>query len=68
MTPLNTNNRALRPIEKLKPNPRNARHHPDDQIAEIARSIERIGFTHSILIDETGMILAGHGNGSLPKR
>src|SRR6202050_3834208 len=61
-------NITLRPIDQIKPNPRNAREHPADQIEELERSIERFGFTHSILTDEDGMILAGHGKGLAAKK
>jgi len=60
MKPLNTNI-TLRPIDEIKPNPCNARAHSDEQVAQIARSFEQFGVTHPILIDEIGMILAGHG-------
>src|SRR2546422_7810254 len=46
-------------IGDLKPFPGNPRHHPEDQIARLMRSIERV-WTNPILIDETGTILAGH--------
>ncbi len=46
---------------QLKPYPRNARTHSRKQIRQIAESITRFGFTNPILIDEGGMILAGHG-------
>jgi DNA modification methylase len=49
------------PIEALSPYPRNARTHSKAQIRDIARSIERFGFTNPILIDEAGQIIAGHG-------
>jgi len=48
-------------IEALSPYPRNARTHSKSQIREIARSIERFGFTNPVLIDEAGQIIAGHG-------
>jgi hypothetical protein len=58
---LTANNITLRPIDEIKPNPRNAREHPAHQIEDLERSIDRFGFTHSILTDEDGMILAGYG-------
>lgn len=48
-------------LGRLKPNPRNARTHSAVQVRQIAGSIERFGFTNPILIDDEGMILAGHG-------
>ncbi len=51
----------LRPIERLTPYPRNPRTHSDAQIAQIAASITEFGFTNPILVDENGVIIAGHG-------
>jgi ParB-like chromosome segregation protein Spo0J len=48
------------PCDQLKPNPRNARTHPQKQVREIAASIEAFGFTAPIITDENGKILAGH--------
>lgn len=48
-------------IGALTPNPRNARTHSKLQVRQIAVSIERFGFTNPILVDDEGMILAGHG-------
>ena len=42
-------------------NPRNARKHPDAQVAEIARSMKRFGFVDPVLVDEHDVIIAGHG-------
>lgn len=49
------------PVGRLKAYERNARTHSDDQVAKIARSIERFGFTSPILAGEDGTIIAGHG-------
>lgn len=49
------------PVGKLRPNPRNARTHSKKQLRQIANSIDRFGWTYPILIDEAGIILAGHG-------
>ena len=48
------------PCDQLKPNPRNARTHPQKQVREIAASIVAFGFTAPIITDENGKILAGH--------
>jgi DNA modification methylase len=48
-------------INTIKPNPRNARTHAKKQIRQIADSINTFGFAVPIVIDESGMILAGHG-------
>ena len=46
---------------KLVPYAKNSRTHTEEQIAQIANSIKEFGFTNPILIDEEGMIIAGHG-------
>ena len=43
------------------PGRRNARTHSRKQIAQIAESIRRFGFTNPVLIDSENAILAGHG-------
>ena len=45
----------------LIPYARNARTHSDAQVAQIAASIKEWGWTSPVLVDETGMIIAGHG-------
>ena len=49
------------PIGEVRPNPRNSRVHSKRQIRQIAASIEKFGFLVPILIDENGVVLAGHG-------
>ena len=51
----------LRPISTLRAFGRNARTHSKKQLCLIADSIRAFGFTNPVLIDETGLILAGHG-------
>jgi DNA modification methylase len=48
-------------IESLKLNPRNARTHSKRQIKLIAGSLKAFGFINPVLVDESGMIIAGHG-------
>ncbi len=48
-------------LNKLKPHPKNARTHSKKQIRQIADSIQRFGFTNPILIEESNLVLAGHG-------
>jgi hypothetical protein len=48
-------------VVTLIPYDRNPRIHPDDQIRQIADSIERWGWTIPILIDENDNVIAGHG-------
>lgn len=47
--------------DSLVPDPRNARTHSKRQVEQIEASIRSFGFTNPILIDETGVIIAGHG-------
>jgi hypothetical protein len=49
------------PIDSIKSNPRNAKEHPEHQIALLAENIRRFGITHPILIDETNTNRGGHG-------
>lgn len=51
----------LRPTATLRPYARNARTHSKKQIQQIARSIERFGFTNPVLVSGDGEIIAGHG-------
>jgi DNA modification methylase len=48
-------------IDELTPCGRNARTHSKKQLRQIANSIERFGFTNPVLIDDEGLIIAGHG-------
>jgi ParB-like chromosome segregation protein Spo0J len=50
-----------RDISALRPYARNARIHSKKQIKQIARSIERFGFTNPVLVSNEGEIIAGHG-------
>jgi DNA modification methylase len=52
---------VVKPIAGLKPYDRNARTHSAEQIDQIIASISEWGWTNPVLIDEAGMILAGHG-------
>lgn len=49
------------PVEALVPYARNARTHSPDQVGELARSIKTFGWTMPVLVDEDGVIIAGHG-------
>lgn len=51
----------LRPVDTLMPSPHNARTHSAKQVRQIAKSIEEFGFVSPILVDEEGIIIAGHG-------
>ncbi|WP_135503080.1 site-specific DNA-methyltransferase [Roseovarius aestuariivivens] len=51
----------LMPVASLVPYARNAKMHPEAQVGQIAASIQEWGFTIPVLVDEHGMIIAGHG-------
>lgn len=50
-----------RPLNSIVPYARNSRTHSDEQVAQIAASINEWGFTTPILVDVDGEIIAGHG-------
>jgi DNA modification methylase len=52
---------TYRPLDTLRPDPRNARTHPKRQIEQITASMKAFGFANPILIDEESVIIAGHG-------
>src|SRR5690554_1234806 len=49
------------PIERLLPYAANARTHSDEQVAQIAGSIAEFGFNVPCLVDDRGVLIAGHG-------
>lgn len=49
------------PLARLQPYARNSRQHSDEQVAKVAASITRFGFTNPILASDDGTIVAGHG-------
>jgi len=51
----------LWPLDRLLPYAANARTHPDEQVAQIAGSIAEFGFNVPCLVDERGVLVAGHG-------
>lgn len=52
---------TYRKVGELVPYINNARTHSDGQVAQICASIREYGWTNPVLIDENGMIIAGHG-------
>lgn len=48
-------------INELKPYENNSRTHDESQIKQICECIKEYGWTNPVLIDEKGMIIAGHG-------
>lgn len=49
------------PLSDLKGYDKNARTHPDGQVASLANIIRDSGFTNPVLIDDEDVIIAGHG-------
>jgi len=49
------------PVGRLLPYAANARTHSDAQVAQIAGSIAEFGFNVPCLVDERGVLIAGHG-------
>ena len=50
-----------RSLESLIPLATNARTHSEEQVAQIAASMREWGWTTPILVDESNLIIAGHG-------
>jgi ParB-like chromosome segregation protein Spo0J len=49
------------PVDRLLPYATNARTHSEQQVAQLASSIVEFGFTVPCLVDERGVLIAGHG-------
>jgi ParB-like chromosome segregation protein Spo0J len=56
------------PIDSIKSNPRNAKEHPEQQIALLAENIRKFGFNHPILIDETNTTIGGYARIAAARR
>jgi len=52
---------VCRPIDRLKPDPANARRHSRKQVRQIAGSIAAFGFNVPVLVDAELKVIAGHG-------
>ena len=50
-----------RSVVSLTPYANNARTHSDEQVNQIARSIEEFGFVNPVLVGDDDVIVAGHG-------
>ena len=48
-------------IDRPQPNPQNSKVHPIDQVDALASLILKVGFLKPIVVDDAGMVLAGHG-------
>jgi DNA modification methylase len=51
----------LRPVAELRPHAGNARVHSAAQLEQIKSSMLAFGFTNPLLVDEDGVLIAGHG-------
>ena len=51
----------LRPVAELRPHAGNARVHSTAQLEQIKASMLAFGFTNPLLVDEAGVLIAGHG-------
>ncbi len=49
------------PLSEIKEYDKNARLHSDEQVKQIAASMERFGVTAPVLVDEDGVLIYGHG-------
>ena len=58
---MGTLNIQYKPISELRARSTNSRRHSQKQLAQIAASITAYGFTVPVLIDEDGILIAGHG-------
>jgi DNA methylase/ParB-like nuclease domain len=56
------------PVEAIKSNPRNAKQHPEQQVALIAENIRKFGVTHPVLLDETATLIGGHARIAAARR
>jgi ParB-like chromosome segregation protein Spo0J len=59
--PWAADNVERRPVASLIAYARNARTHNDDQVEQIVASIRQFGWTIPVLVDEEGVLIAGHG-------
>jgi hypothetical protein len=51
----------MMPVASLAPYAANARMHPSEQVAQLAASIAEFGFNVPVLVDDVGVLIAGHG-------
>lgn len=49
------------PVASLRPDPSNARSHPERHVQQLAKSITTFGFNVPLLVDAQGRVIAGHG-------
>lgn len=62
---MNTNEQKMnieyKDINTISPYALNAKKHPEDQVAKIAKSIKEFGWGQPIVVDKKGVIIVGHG-------
>src|SRR5262245_25878775 len=61
MTNWPVTNTEMRALAALTPSKHNARTHSQEQVAQLVASIREWGWTNPILVDESDVIIAGHG-------
>lgn len=49
------------PIDQIKPYERNAKKHPEEQVQQIANSLQEFGWQQPIVVDENNVVIIGHG-------
>ena len=49
------------PLDRLRPYARNAKIHGTDQVAKIAASMDKFGWTVPRMVADDGELIAGHG-------
>lgn len=55
-------------IERLRPNPRNARRHPEHQLEKMAANVDATKHMNPLVVDESYRVLAGHARLEVAKR
>lgn len=58
---------VLRRLDELRPNPRSPRIHKKRKNEDLAETIKALGFIGAVIVDEAGMILAGHARHAAAK-
>ena len=48
-------------IDDIKPYAKNSKKHPDKQVKQLADIIKEVGWRQSVLVNQEGVIIAGHG-------
>lgn len=52
---------TVKPLAQIKPDPTNPKKHPKRQVQKLAAAYAEFGFISRLLVDEAGVIIAGHG-------